>query len=533
MSVGRHDIWGRHISEYFLKDPANAFFPKDTPAPTSRHAKTVAIPHLQHMAFAGPSSETCSMLTSVLYLVRYPKELRSLDNTLLLSRCMAILRTFTDDLEPGGNKLFTYELGFLCFRVIVLLIQVGILTHTNTFGAFVRQTSNLSDPQAISTALAAFVARLAVQFSSSDNPRDKLFGILTSQSGGRMFLRTVGGFYNTDISFFLNVIWNDRKNFSVICSQSLTSGWSFALLVLGEHMQWAVEVDSENDEKWRLLHTLCFRYILSTLNPDETFFLTGICRDASLYRYDDDDNEYYIISFVDMTDARNVMGAYVNRMKLISTGERLSSEILGLLLGFITQDVMLDVRQLLPGFLAVTCSWIWEELCLGSPEHLSRNSDLINCAAQTLDFAGKCYTISSNAGSKTIASYTKALSEQDFINLVGRLILAPLAVGSAVNNFSIGRDNDDLEVPDMWINLVQGPVVNFGREYVQTGKGSSGLLAGSYLDWLKTWRGFRAGFPHYNTKEGWYQTYTKECVNAWLTLGDAFGYGDRLSREQY
>ncbi|KAG9124324.1 hypothetical protein FRC07_012021 [Ceratobasidium sp. 392] len=301
---------------------------------------------------------------------------------------MSMLRSFTKDSEPGGNKLFTYEFGFLCFRLIILLIQVGVLTHTSTFGAFVRQTSNLSNPQDISAALAAFVARLAVDFSGSDNPRNKLFGILTSQRGGRMFLRTVGGFYDTDVSFFLNAIWKDHKNFLAICSRTLTSGWSFGLLALGEHMQWAVEVGVEDEEEWGSLQNLCFRYILTAPNPNEVFFLIAICRDAHMYRLDDNDDEYYHVSLVDMDDTRNVMETYIRRMSLSSTHERLSSEIMELLLGFVTQNVMLDLRDLLPSFLSATCLWIWEELSYGSPASLSQSQDLIHCAAQTIEFAG-------------------------------------------------------------------------------------------------------------------------------------------------
>ncbi|KAG9123030.1 hypothetical protein FRC07_000339, partial [Ceratobasidium sp. 392] len=94
-------------------------------------------------------------------------------------------------------------------------------------------------------------------------------------------------------------------------------------------------------------------------------------------------------------------------------------------------------------------------------------------------------------------------------------------------------DRDDFELPHNWINLVQGPVINFGRDYTISAKFSNGLLADSYYDWLKTWCCFEAEFPHQNVKEGWYNTYVKECRDAWLTLGGTFGYADRLFREQY
>lgn len=138
-------------------------------------------------------------------------------------------------------QLFSYELGFLSFRVTILLIQVGILTRTGTFGAFVRKVSNVTDPHDVSVALSAFVTQLVHNSMEKEKSRDWLLGILTSQSGGRMFLRTVGGIFDTDVSFFLNAIWMDRKRFFEICIGAPTPGWSFALFVLGEHMQWALE----------------------------------------------------------------------------------------------------------------------------------------------------------------------------------------------------------------------------------------------------------------------------------------------------
>lgn len=120
-------------------------------------------------------------------------------------------------------------------------MHVGILTHTNNFGAFVRKASNLSNPHDVSVALSESVMDLMRQSIGKPKPRDWLLGILTSTSGGRMFLRTVGGFFNTDFGFFLKIIWQDRKGFSEICSQVSPPGWGLPLLLIGEHLRWATE----------------------------------------------------------------------------------------------------------------------------------------------------------------------------------------------------------------------------------------------------------------------------------------------------
>jgi hypothetical protein len=123
-------------------------------------------------------------------------------------------------------------------------MHVGILMHTNTFDAFVKRTSNLSNPHDVSVALSDFVMDLMHESMDKPKPRDWLLGILTSQRGGRMFLRTVGGLINSDVEFFLKVVWQDRKGFSEICTQAATPGWALVLLLIGEHIKWASEVGS-------------------------------------------------------------------------------------------------------------------------------------------------------------------------------------------------------------------------------------------------------------------------------------------------
>lgn len=103
MSHTSHPIWGRPAVDYFFSDPANAFFPDRERIPTSRHVKTVSIPRLS--TELAPSRHTVSDLENILSLLRHPNELRYLDNTMLLARCMDAMRDFTGQLEPDGQKV--------------------------------------------------------------------------------------------------------------------------------------------------------------------------------------------------------------------------------------------------------------------------------------------------------------------------------------------------------------------------------------------------------------------------------------------
>ncbi|KAF8598075.1 hypothetical protein BDV93DRAFT_610027 [Ceratobasidium sp. AG-I] len=534
MSQQRHPIWGRTVADYFSSDPANAFFPNGTRAPTSRHVKTVSLPRLQTMI--EPSHHTVSDLENILSLLRHPSELRYLDNTMLLTRCMDAMRNITGQLDPDGQKLFSYELGFLSFRVAILLIQVGILTHTGTFNAFVRKTSNVTDPHEVSAALAAFVTQLVHESMEKEKSRNWLLGILTSQSGGRMFLRTVGGIFDTDVSFLLNAIWRDRKTFFEICIRAPTPGWSFALLILGEHMQWALEEGIEDEDEWSFLQMLCFRYILIAPD-DEKFFLSNICFDASSYRLANND-EYYILSSVDMDDARNVLQTYITRMTPSPSIGWFSPDMRVLLIEFIGQDVVLDLVDLMPQFLTVSFSWIWEVLDRGTraASNLSDSGDLVRYSTHVFDIAKRLYVNANSNGmsTKTISYFTRVLLEFDFVNLVGRLILTPTINGSNASKLEQDVHPGNPHVPDNgthdWNHLTK-VIGSFSEVYAGSARATNGMLVKLYPDWLKIWNSFMPQFPQHSTRSPWFQEYVQSCEMTWMMLGFAFSYSVQEGRD--
>ncbi|KAG8744778.1 hypothetical protein FRC10_009426 [Ceratobasidium sp. 414] len=240
--LARHYIWGRPGSTYFLKDPANAFFPNDRPIPTIQHIQTTAIPHLEQIALHGqPTYETCDMLKSVLSLVYHVDQLSCLNNSVLLRGCMRALRSYTGTFGERGQGLFTYEFGFLCFQAIVLLVQVDILTRTKTLDSFVGQNTHVSDPNDISLALSAHVSQLILDAAEDESFRKWLFGSPGSQSGDQPLQAPTRGIEGVDFGYFVKAIWRSRLEFTQICAKFRSSGWSFVLLLLGEYLRYTFE----------------------------------------------------------------------------------------------------------------------------------------------------------------------------------------------------------------------------------------------------------------------------------------------------
>ncbi|CAE6506198.1 unnamed protein product [Rhizoctonia solani] len=430
--------WGRPLAEYFSQDLNSHYLPIINRLRSIHYVKTVTLPKLYGSLMTPP--DICSLLLDALSLIERPKELLILDGTMLLSRCIAILKQYTDDSEPQAVKLFSYELGYLCVRAISLLLHVGILAHTKTFGTFLAMVGNSSDPYEVSAALHGCVMELMHKSKDQPNPRDWLLGILTSTSGGRMFLRTVGGFVNTDVDFLLNVIWQDRKTFLEICTSKLTPGWGLVVLLIGEHVQWASEsgVQSSVLEQWSLLQNLCFRYSL-VAPVNELKYLEDFCLKAGVYQPDSDDDEYdeyYETALADTGDARVILQAYLTRM--LPTHSLPSASLppgLALqLIGFFRQGIFLDMTDLMPPLIKASCAWIWDRLLEEPPHspHPSQDNVLNRYVIITFDIIRRLYSQYIGASTPIITSFTKALAESDFINLFGRVVLLSLSEGSGV-----------------------------------------------------------------------------------------------------
>ncbi|KAL5637598.1 hypothetical protein ACGC1H_004120 [Rhizoctonia solani] len=536
--------WGRPIAEYLYQEPSSLFLPLTSRLRSSNYVKSVTLPALNYSFANRP--DVCTLLSDVLSLLERPKELHILDETMLLSRCMSTLRGYTDDSDPQAVKLFSYELGFLCFRVISLLLHVGILAHTNTFGAFLKKIGDSSNPHEVSVALHDFVMNLMHESKEQPKPRDWLLGILTSRSGGRMFLRTVGGFINTDVNFFLNVLWQDRKTFLEICTSRLTPGWGLVVLLIGEHVQWASEsgVQYSNLEQWERLQNLCFRYSFAA-SPSELKYLEDFCLKAGAYQPDpddDDEDEYYETALVDTRDARVMLQAYLTRISstvrvpLVPLPPGLALQ----LIGFFRQPIFLDMADLMPPLIKTSCVWIWKRLDESTHKlpHPSQDSILNRYTIRTFDLIGRLYSQYLSAPTTTITSFTKALAESDFVNLFDKLLLLSLSEGSDISKLASGEDKSldqlsESEDPNGlgrdWSRLVHKAIF-MCMSYGSNAKPSNGVISHFYQDWLKIWRCFDANFPQHHVASTFFEGQINKCKLAAVALGTSFSYADRKTR---
>ncbi|KAG8695205.1 hypothetical protein FRC09_009309, partial [Ceratobasidium sp. 395] len=433
----RHLVWGLPFSDYFLKDPASAFFPDDRPRPTLEHVKRAAIPHLERLAGHGkPSSETIGMLRDVLSLIYTPKELRYLASNTLLDGCMAGLRTYSA--LDGDQDLLQWEFGFLCFRVALLVVQVSILTRANMLKAFTRSQTGVNGPDNILVALSEAASRRILDVAKEPNSREKLFGTFITKDGEEKTtgLWDEGSYGGVPVEFLCRMVWRGRREILQICTEVTTTGWSFVFLLLKEHLRWALESgECRWPFEWAGIQMLAYRQILVAPSMSEIAYLTDICVAGAANRSKQSE-PLYEDAIQDKEDIEILMIAVTRRMKPSLITPRLPAESAEPLLGWFTHyQIMPGQTKLVPEFLQATYLWIWAELADGIPQHLSENRKLVRYASHTIYFTRLVFYL--HQASLDRAVFTNTLLEVDFVNLTGRLLLAPLEIGSTLLNPSI------------------------------------------------------------------------------------------------
>lgn len=520
--------------------------------PSSSYVKATIIPQLEQLC--KPSQDTHYLCSGILSLLCNPSELHNLNGTTLLSRCMLALRHFTDDSDPQSNKLFSYEYGFLCFRVIVLLMHVGTLVHANTFDKFMMQTNNLCGPHEISATLSEVVLERLGESWNPARPRDWLMDTPMPQGGERTLLGAVGGFTSDDARYLLKILWHDRKGFTEICTQTSTPGWLLPLMLIEEHMLWEERYKSNNinGEDWYYLLALCLRYSL-VASERESRFLEMICAKALVYsdhldRESDPELEvpYDTTNLVDARDTRVMLQAYITRMTISTQAPfpRLITSQFGA--GFLQQEEILDIPDLMPSLIKVSCSRVWAEIdaSSGSPEPASENPALIKSAAHAFDLISRVYPNYIGAPVEIISTLDKALVEIDFINLFGKMAFLPLVIGSSISkpenpgNPKELDDTDDLgahprQVTDHWDDLTH-TTLSIGTSYgmVDRPANVNKPLDRYYPDWLKTWRCYDAHFPQHNTQSELLRNHTDLGYMSLYGFGSSLGFWDRKERTE-
>ncbi|KAL5637595.1 hypothetical protein ACGC1H_004117 [Rhizoctonia solani] len=541
MSLRTRSNLGRPLNTYILDyhRGTGTFFPPSTTklSYSINHIKNTAIPQLT--GEIGSSDDICSIFLGVLSILYYPKELDILDNTTLLSSCVRILRKLVADNHNSHTfKLFSHEAGFLCFRTIVLLVHIGILAHTNNLDFFRLMPHTLvSQPDEILTSLAGCGTALMERSEHESNPRRWFLGSLISQTGHRTFLESIGGFTDSDAEFLLRLLWQDRKCFSQLGTRVQTPGWALLLLVIGEHMQWKSESDYIPYEQWLPLETLCFRWSTHS-SASEANLIGAFCVEKIQGRPDPDedlDDECYEKSLVDTEDAREFLLAFIDRIEYF---QPLPAALAALILKFVRQKLTIDIADLITTVVDNTCSRIWTilETTASDSNHLSTDIGFNQYATQLLGLIDRLCSVYATSPDM-ISTIARILFNNDFVNLLARLLLLSLSVGSPLGRLShespglfsiLDRKKAPFNIARSWFDLAF-EALEVMDSCCQTGNQFQKTFDSSFPDWMKLRRCLDANFPQHHVGAGSkaFENHVQGTRATLLKMAYSFGYSER------
>ncbi|CAE6466232.1 unnamed protein product [Rhizoctonia solani] len=292
-------------------------------------------------------------LRSVLKLVQYPKAYRHLARSSAIRGCIKLMSEIKLN---GKHSPFSYEYGYLCFRVVTIVLGICILHRSDRLDASigVMEEDVPMNPQH------DIIQHMGHHVSSGIfvELRDKRQGCLDSIFGwarGQSPLVVA-----SDIELLSTMLWDDRKVFFRALRSTYHPGISSVVFVL-----WQINLREQNAIKSKFHST-----VLSEISFRYNLIATSDQLHAVTYMNIDLLSQKYLSAWqanteqVDLEDCGEVIFAYIDRFK--SPHPVLHAPILVLhgpiFLRSLAQFVTLGTADLLPAVLEVTVQRIWEEI---------------------------------------------------------------------------------------------------------------------------------------------------------------------------
>ncbi|KAG8711120.1 hypothetical protein FRC11_003569 [Ceratobasidium sp. 423] len=303
-------------------------------------------------------------LRAILKLVQYPDAYSRLARPSAIGGCIKLM----SGIKFNGKYLpFSYEYGYLCFRVLTVVLGVCILQRSDQPGLDYLPPEMAVDAQAnpqldIMQILGHYVSVTIFQeLSSKDESRlNWIVGWINVEGRPKQPpLATI-----PDIELLSAMLWDDRKSFFKALKSTYYPGISAVIFVLLRMNR------RERDPIMPHLTTLneiAFRYYLIATSDQQhaiSYMKMDIGAGKHLASWERN------TQLVDLEDCREVVGAYVARFNphpiLYYPISLLDGPIF---LRSLAQFVVPGTEDLLPAVLGVTAKRIWEEIKDPSEEY--------------------------------------------------------------------------------------------------------------------------------------------------------------------
>ncbi|CAE7178948.1 unnamed protein product [Rhizoctonia solani] len=358
-----HPRWGRIIGSYPPSDINGSTLSMDSEATGLRAMREIAglatdirIPAPTQLANKSNSISIHS-LQLALRLSQDPMKMHHLADPPVISSCIRLMKAIVGQ-TSGVASPFSYEFGYLCFRLLVITLNTCLLDR---WGRLDQAQARLDQyPHVAAHVLISMEVSLAVhkQFENIVNGGDcdTVLGLPTSNTQRRPQKPAL--LSPSEIETLLDVIWDDRKLFlrALMLDVPIASGLSGLLFLFARRV--AQESDSQQDPSplRRKLYELALRYclvqdssqIVSTLNVISSSPCYGGWINTAKH--------------VDAEDSRWIMTSFIKRLSERSDPDDLIKEDVSMMLRYVPLSTDTLTQDLLPEVLKYSIEYGWSLL---------------------------------------------------------------------------------------------------------------------------------------------------------------------------
>ncbi|KAG8734127.1 hypothetical protein FRC11_011390 [Ceratobasidium sp. 423] len=292
-------------------------------------------------------------LKTILKLAESPHTFSQLANPTLITACTRMMASV---MPAGRTSPFTYEFGYLCFRLITIVVGVSILERSGNLEMTIANMVSDTETELLLT-FSGHVSRVIQEEYETPNDVDDCDWILGwLEDSERGTLDPLVG--QQDVVLLMNMIWEDRKPFLSALSHTYSPGLSAIMFVFWRCMEFGRHLPIVERVQVPLREIL-WRYVL-VATTDQVTPLMHIHNAVGglTERWDETPK------FVDLEDSRTIINVYCTRLAPVDT--RMYSPIaisaIPAMMRFVVPHVAPEAQDLLPLIFGRTVERTWGAL---------------------------------------------------------------------------------------------------------------------------------------------------------------------------
>ncbi|KEP47068.1 Zf-MYND domain protein [Rhizoctonia solani 123E] len=518
---GSLPLWGRPLDEYIdhyqfenIKQRGRL---NEDPELTSTREAAAALSALARVGDGGGPDDskalsapvTIQNLRAILKLVPYPRAYRSIARPAVIGGCIKLMSRIKLNSRCSP---FSYEYGYLCFRVLTIVLGICILDRSDLLDPSVRAmpVDHRTHPQLdVLQLLGHYVSSGIFQCLSKGGygGLDWMFG--WTKVKGRPEQSPLVNI--SEIELLSSILWYDRKAFFKALKSTYYPGISAIIFVL-----WRVSRHERGSTKLKFQSTvvkeISFRYNLLATSDQQhaiTYMNIDILSSNSLAIWDENTRQ------VDLEDCREVISAYIDRFN--PTHTTLYGPMLVLhgpiFLRSVARFVTPGTEHFLPTVLKVTVERIWDEMKNPSEPH--KPDVYVDSIRDT--FANYATILQNGVFGQMNRPFFQELLDNiidyDLIDLAARAMLM-LELPSEPPAHALAGSADYLPC----IKHFYGQLcVSMPKQYIY-------VMSDQCLpEWLK-FRSYLTWYPEMRRLIPKDREHIKKCLDTWIDMGKSLGY---------